>query len=131
MTLIEELDRIIAFAIPISDTDCKRVISKKEWRREETKGKLIELMEQHGAMIKMITLAENRVRQTIEGPNLAVVGDNNGPEYAAIWEPDTVFMGELKNEDIKLTNIPGINKEIVIPSSPNIIKENSSNINKK
>lgn len=72
MINIEELDRIIAFAIPICNTDCKRVVSKKEWRREETKSQLM-----------------------------------------------------------KLTNLPGINNELVIPSSPNIIKENSDKINKK
>lgn len=88
MTLIEELDRIIAFAIPISDTDCKRIVSKKEWRREEAKKQILAW-------------------------------------HMNIWPHKMPIINVIEE------NLPGVNNELVIPSSPNIIKENSNKINNK
>lgn len=45
MTGIAELERIIAFAVPIESKDCKRVVAKKEWRREELKKMITELID--------------------------------------------------------------------------------------
>lgn len=116
-----ELDRIIAFAVPIEHKDCKRVVAKKEWRREELKKMINDMIDKEAALKLTAMVIASSVQAhkekakpvpdfptggVLNAPFVAITGNDDGPEY--IRSTDIIDRAIKQMEIMRPTEAPDI-----------------------